>query len=95
MTSDDCTGILLTLCALDGSEEFDFVEAHQKIRKRQKYEKIRGVKTRYAPTYPIDFYKIASTWTPLTPHDYTGILLILYALDDSEEFDFVETRVLV
>ena len=28
-------------------------------------------------------------------HDYTGISLTLHALDGSEEFDFVETRVLV
>ena len=54
-----------------------------------------GEKRDLYPTYPIDFYKIASTWTPLTSHDYTGILLTLYALDGSEEFDFVETRVLV
>ena len=46
------------------------------------------------PTYPIDFYKITSTWTPLTSPDYTNILLTLYALDGSEEFDFVETHVL-
>ena len=28
-------------------------------------------------------------------HDYTGTLLTLYALDDSEDFDVMETRVLV
>ena len=54
-----------------------------------------GVKTRSAPTYPIDFYKIASTWTPFTFHDLDGILLTLYTLDGSEEFECVETRVTV
>ena len=44
------------------------------------------------PRCPIDFYKIASTWTLLTSHDDTGILLTLHALDGSEEFDFVEAR---
>ena len=32
------------------------------------------------PTHPIDFYKIASRWIPLTFHEYNGILLTLYAL---------------
>ena len=43
--------------------------------------------------YPMVFYKIASTWAPLTSHDYNGIVLTLYALDGSEESEFVETRV--
>ena len=39
--------------------------------------------------------KKASMWTPLTSHDCNGIVLIVYALDGSEEFGCVETRVLV
>ena len=79
MTFHDCKGILLPLYAFDGTEEFECMETRV------------GVKTTYiTPTYPIDFYKIASMWTPLTSHGNTGILLTLYALDGSEEFECVE-----
>ena len=45
--------------------------------------------------YLMDFYKIASAWIPVTSHDYNVILLTLYALDGSEEFEFVEPHVIM
>ena len=69
--------------ALDGSEEFEFMETRV----------FRYKKKVICTPYPLDVSKIDSMWTPLTSRDCDGILIAFHALDESEDFEFMETRV--